>query len=224
MELKRMGTVLAAALGILCGLGTLLITYSRPLSQEENQAVEKARTERDFSLSPAEVSHGKDHAIFWQDAGMEAHIRFLLDRPEGVIYESDVWDIRCLAIYDYRSAPIDIMVKGEDTLTRQSTLEDPSLWRYWESREFPPINNLKDLRYFDSLQIFCLFQKDKIAYSDIEKCDTLQIVEIDTGAGRGNGHVQNEGCLRYDRAAGEDCAILCGSGTGAAHGGAGPSL
>ena len=141
--------------------------------------MEQARAERDFSLSPAEVSHGEDYTISWQDAGMEAHVRFLLDRPEGEIYHSNLWDIRCLAIYGYPSAPFDLMAEGEETLTRNNSLENPNRWRYWEKREFPPIASPVDLRHFDSLQIFCLFQQEEFLNSNIKQCDNLQILELD---------------------------------------------
>ena len=128
---------------------------------------------------PAEVSHGEDYTISWQDAGMEAHVRFLLDRPEGEIYHSNLWDIRCLAIYGYPSAPFDLMAEGEETLTRNNSLENPNRWRYWEKREFPPIASPVDLRHFDSLQIFCLFQQEEFLNSNIKQCDNLQILELD---------------------------------------------
>ena len=38
------------------------------------------------------------YAITWEDTGMEAAVRLLLNRPEGTISRSDVWDLNTLTI------------------------------------------------------------------------------------------------------------------------------
>lgn len=43
-----------------------------------------------FSFDPITVPHGEDYVIEWEDEGMEEHIRFLLDKPDGwEHFESD---------------------------------------------------------------------------------------------------------------------------------------
>ena len=48
--------------------------------------------------------------IEWEDAGMEEHIRFLLDKPDGGILHSDVWDVQILTIQSDNGTPHDVML------------------------------------------------------------------------------------------------------------------
>lgn len=56
------------------------------------------------------MEHGEDYVIEWEDAGMEEHIRFLLDKPDGDILHSDVWDVQILTIQSDNGTPHDVML------------------------------------------------------------------------------------------------------------------
>ncbi|MCD8085966.1 MAG: hypothetical protein LUF28_06520 [Clostridiales bacterium] len=139
-----------------------------------------------YHYDPMEVSHGEDYVIEWEDAGMEAHIRFLLDQPEGDIYHSDVWDIQVLAIMPGRT-PHDVLLKqpteGYDDFCFELVSWDNDVRCLYEQESFPDITSLSDLRHFDSLQIF---EVDFHGTTDlvidlfgIEECQYLKKLEID---------------------------------------------
>ena len=48
-------------------------------------------SERQVEIPSQTVEHGEDYVIQWEDPAMEAHIRFVLNQPEGDILHSDVW-------------------------------------------------------------------------------------------------------------------------------------
>lgn len=55
-------------------------------------------SERQVEIPSQTVEHGEDYVIQWEDPAMEAHIRFVLNKPEGDILHSDVWEIQVLRI------------------------------------------------------------------------------------------------------------------------------
>ena len=114
-----------------------------------------------FSLEPVTVEHGEDYVIDWEDAGMEEHIRFLLDKPDGDILHSDVWDVQILTIQPDNGRPHDVMLtqppEGSERFEWEKVfyLEfKEGVWKEYGFREFTPIKSLRDLRHFDSLQFF----------------------------------------------------------------------
>lgn len=96
------------------------------------------------------VPHGEDYVIEWQDHALEQLIRTALEKPEGDIMHSDVWDIwsvwitgdsdelRC-GISTQR--PDGNYAWDSDVAYTTAALEG-DLW----------VNHLADLRHFDSLQ------------------------------------------------------------------------
>lgn len=144
-----------------------------------------------YSIPPVEASHGEDYVIEWQDAGMEAHIRYLLGREEGDIRHSDVWDIQALAILPGTGFPCDIMLEeipaGWDTISYDSFRTNKELWQeYGMFDSFPDVESLADLRHFDRLQVFTLICRQErfskgnaLDLRGAEQCANLKALEID---------------------------------------------
>lgn len=142
-----------------------------------------------FHILPVEVEHGEDAVIDWEDAGMEAHIRFLLDKPEGDIYRSDVWDIQVLVIQLTEENSHDIALEqpadGWEEFNFESIFWNKDIWQNCEGQNFMPIKSLSDLQYFDSLQLLHLDLSEKgerlTSLSGLEKCSHLKKLDIYNG-------------------------------------------
>ena len=148
-------------------LVTLLLTacgQTTPATppKDHEQIIRDATTSLSrFSLEPVTVSHGEDYVIEWEDEGMEAHIRFLLDKPEGEILHSDVWDVQILTIQPGNGRPHDVMLteppEGWEHFEWEAVFwieHKEGVWQEYGTKEFPDIRSLGDLRHFDSLQVF----------------------------------------------------------------------
>ncbi len=129
---------------------------------------------------PITVSHGEDYVIEWEDEGMEAHIRFLLDKPEGDILHSDVWDVQFLGIFAQRINGHDVMLTQPPEGWTQFDMSEillvenkKGIWHEYEGRTFPDIVTLQDLRHFDSLQIFQTNDVSLTDLSGVEQCPHL---------------------------------------------------
>ncbi len=138
-----------------------------------------------FSQIPGvEVQHGEDYVISWADPGMEAHVRFLLDRPEGDILHSDVWDIRMLTLSESIYGIADRMMidaEGKE-LGFDNTFGDSTWRKTKENRDLPWVESLQDLRHFDSLQIFSL-QDDALKHREVDlsgltDCPNLMVLAL----------------------------------------------
>lgn len=140
-----------------------------------------------FSVSPIQEASGEDYVIQWEDAGMEAHIRFLLDRPEGDILHSDVWNIQVLAIRPANGNPHDVLLEapaeGSDDFTYESIAMNKNVKQYYKAlQDFPALESLSDLRHFDSLQVLDL---DLLATAapltdlrGLEECQHLKVLRV----------------------------------------------
>ena len=146
-----------------------------------------------YSVQPLDsVPHGEDYVIQWQDAGMEAHIRFLLGREEGDIRHSDVWDIQVLDLLPGSGAKSDIMLltppDGSDAFTYESVRLNKDVWQeYKMSQTFPAIESLQDLCHFDSLQVLELVpyiagsvNGSTLDLSGVDQCPNLKVLALDT--------------------------------------------
>ena len=65
-------------------------TISNPQT-EYDTALKEYLASLETPLSTIEIKHGEDTPIVWEDTGMEAAVRLLLNCPEGTISRSDVW-------------------------------------------------------------------------------------------------------------------------------------
>lgn len=94
--------LITACVFLFCGCSNYLSlskASSVPYPQTEYDTALKAyRDSLEMPLSPVDAEHGEDAPIVWEDTGMEAAVRLLLNRPEGTINRSDVWDLSTLTI------------------------------------------------------------------------------------------------------------------------------
>lgn len=109
-----------------------------------------------LAVPASHAEHGEDYVIEWQDPVMEKHVRKWLDRPEGDIYHSDVWDYQRVTINSGTGVG-DILIKdapdGEDiggTVNGNDQLEACAVR---VEGTYDPVTSLADLRHFDSLQV-----------------------------------------------------------------------
>lgn len=63
------------------------------------------REAADRAVEPAVVEHGEDYVISWEDPGMEARVRALVEKPEGEVLHSDVWNLDSLEIVAEKDIP-----------------------------------------------------------------------------------------------------------------------
>ena len=166
-------------------------TSPTPAQDPETLMYDVYRQVSAYSVQPLDsVPHGEDYVIQWQDAGMEAHIRFLLGREEGDIRHSDVWDIQALVLppgggsCDYM---LSALPDGYDALT-QDTIYSGSTYRreYKTFQTFPSIDSLQDLCHFDSLQILDLVphiagsaKDSSLDLSGLDQCPNLKVLLLD---------------------------------------------
>ena len=98
----RIFALLTACIVLLCGCSDYLSlskasTISNPQT-EYDTALKEYLASLETPLSTIEIKHGEDTPIVWEDTGMEAAVRLLLNRPEGTISRSDVWNLNTLTI------------------------------------------------------------------------------------------------------------------------------
>lgn len=139
-----------------------------------------------FYIEPIQVEHGEDQVIEWADEGMEARVRFWLDKPEGEIYASDIWNIQVIHISygtDY-DVILEEVPDGYDCFSLASIqfIEDQRM--YLDGTDLPEIRNLEDLRYFDSLQSLQISYYDweepvKIDLSYLTECQHLRALRLE---------------------------------------------
>lgn len=141
----------------------------------------------DYAYPPVTVEHGEDYVIQWEDAGMEAHIRLLLDKAEGDILHSDVWDIQVLDIDFNALEPGDLALTepadGAEAFTFESSRSSDSKPGVPHGdRTLPLVESLRDLRHFDSLQMlsldFKIVDNLLIDLSGLEECEYLKNIDI----------------------------------------------
>lgn len=159
-----------------------------PVRKDPQQMlIDASRSYFQYDIKPIEVSHGEDYVIEWVDAGMEEHIRFLLDKPKGDILHSDVWDVQILRFAPDKGTPHDVMlthpVEGWDTFF-SDTIEfveyKEAVWHAYGFREFPDVQSLADLRHFDSLQLLSLSgtPETPVDPAGLEHCVHLKTLEV----------------------------------------------
>lgn len=138
-----------------------------------------------FDLAPITVEHGEDAVIQWADPGMEQLMRLYLDRPEGEIYRSDVWDIQVLYLFTLDSpAYVKVMTEppeGADSFGMNEILGDADCYSF-RVQDFPGLTSLEDLQYFESLQVFRISARASdpaaIDLSGLAGCKNLKAVQL----------------------------------------------
>lgn len=152
--------LLTACMVLLCGCSDYLSlskasTISNPQT-EYDTALKEYLASLETPLSTIEIKHGEDTPIVWEDTGMEAAVRLLLNRPEGTISRSDVWNLNTLTITERTMFEGDSGTTTIVTVTAQqgdATLEQ-EISAVGKESPLPALASLHDLQYFDSLQAF----------------------------------------------------------------------
>lgn len=114
-------------------------------------------SERQVEIPSQTVEHGEDYVIQWEDPAMEAHVRFVLDKPEGDILHSDVWNIQVLVLRASNADGFDVALEqpaSGDTFTFEMVETDPEVRHLYNGTAFQNLSALNDLKNFDSLQYF----------------------------------------------------------------------
>ena len=162
-------------------------TPATPGKDHQQLIIDASRSWFQYDIPPVEVSHGEDYVIDWEDAGMEAHIRFLLDKPDGDILHSDVWDVQVLVFDPQNGMPHDVMLKepveGFETFYWETIIYKQYMeqsWSVYDSEKFPEVKSLADLRHFDSLQRLEVFgsMEDPIDPAGLEHCSRLKHLTV----------------------------------------------
>ena len=137
-------------------------------------------SERQVEIPSQTVEHGEDYVIQWEDPAMEAHIRFVLNQPEGDILHSDVWEIQVLRI---SANGVDAAWTEPTEGAVFSTADSAKNASYLaEGGNLENLTSLNDLRHFDSLQVF--YYTAKVPYdsltdlSGLEACTGLKVLSL----------------------------------------------
>lgn len=136
--------------------------------------------QKEITVPARQAEHGEDYVIQWQDPVMEQHVRKWLDRPEGDIYHSDVWDYQAVTI-NAGSGVQDSLIKNApdgENLGDSFSYDDPlEAYRSRVQGTYEPLTSLADLRHFDSLQVLCVNSKNVSTplqdLTGLEKCRNL---------------------------------------------------
>lgn len=96
-----------------------------------------------------------DYEIEWKDAYMEAAVRKLLNKPEGEIMASEVWDITSLEIW------------GEEVSATQNPVSDYDRSGFFVSGNYSEkkgkIQSLEDLKHFENLESLSINFQEKLS-------------------------------------------------------------
>lgn len=177
--------LITACVFLFCGCSNYLSlskASSVPYPQTEYDTALKAyRDSLEMPLSPVDAEHGEDAPIVWEDTGMEAAVRLLLNRPEGTINRSDVWDLSTLTITERTMFEGDSGTTTIVTVTAQqgdATLEQ-EISAVGKESPLPALASLHDLQYFDRLQAFSYSTSPTAnqAFTDFSGIETMSHLE-----------------------------------------------
>lgn len=148
--------------------------------------------QKEITVPARQAEHGEDYVIEWQDPVMEKHVRNWLDRPEGDIYHSDVWDYQSVTLGTGDKTADDLIKNAPDgeNLGDSFSYDDPlEAYRSRVEGTYEPLTSLADLRHFDSLQVLCVNSKNVSTplqdLTGLEKCRNLvylTLPSVESGA------------------------------------------
>ncbi len=160
MKRSRLFRLLGMTIALLflfsaCG-GDTGETISKEFPYDPSPMAQASLAAFGYEIPVNPVPHGEDYVIDWQDPGMETAIRLMLDKAEGDILHSDVWDIRILTICyapaegnvrimasaDAAAPLVDLDYAGETLVDKTFELNEDTPW----------VASLTDLIHFDNLQ------------------------------------------------------------------------
>lgn len=138
-----------------------------------------------LAVPASHAEHGEDYVIEWQDPVIEKHVRKWLDRPEGDIYHSDVWDYQRVTINSGTGVK-DLLVKdapdGVDIGGNASSNEQLAACAVSVEETYDPVVSLADLRHFDSLQVLSVNNRRGdppiTDLTGLEECKNLMCLKV----------------------------------------------
>lgn len=138
-----------------------------------------------LAVPASHAEHGEDYVIEWQDPVIEKHVRKWLDRPEGDIYHSDVWDYQRVTINSGTGVK-DLLVKdapdGVDIGGNASSNEQLAACAVSVEGTYDPVVSLADLRHFDSLQVLSVNNRRGdppiTDLTGLEECKNLMCLKV----------------------------------------------
>lgn len=104
-----------------------------------------------FQVESVVADHGEDGVIDWEDPGVETAVRLLLNKREGDILRSDVWDIQTLTISYNGGAARRKTADGWQEMSYQRVCRSWLTGKDTEGEQVPVPETLADLAWFDSL-------------------------------------------------------------------------
>lgn len=120
-------------------------------------------------VEPKEAAHGKDYEIEWTDPALEQIMRLYLNKKDGPILHSDVWDIHAVYLRSqYRFFT--------DAQSKDGYLPDEG--GVVSKEPLPQIKTLADFRHFDSLQLLELNGQKLTGLSGLELLQNLSTVNL----------------------------------------------
>lgn len=177
MKRRLTASLLALILLLLCACQGQTQTSSRSKAANANGVISGNdpltgifRERFWYSVEPTLAQHGEDYVIEWEDAGMEAHIRFLLDREDGDILHSDVWDIQLLWLNDSADFCVAGLAAGEGVLSKdQSEMSGVVRKDHGLFQTFPAV---------ESLSVLALSTTGKLSLEPLAELPALKALQI----------------------------------------------
>lgn len=141
---KLLGTLLAVFMGLLllCSCTTKTSNSASSLPDSRDEMALAGVDARYSAISSQTVEHGEDYVIQWEDPAMEAHVRFVLDKPEGDILHSDVWNIQVIVLRASSADGFDVALEqptSGDTFTFEMVETNPEVTAFvqWDRLSEP---------------------------------------------------------------------------------------
>jgi len=134
---------------------------------------------KDWEVPMMTVEHGEDGIIVWEDPGMEARVRLWVEKPDGDIHYSDVWDIRYISIHPTGDTVLKVPGEGDSFQLRNDRINRPKVKGTEKWQNLPPVRSLRDLRHFENLQILDMDAIVTERLTDIsgpETCPNLSVL------------------------------------------------
>lgn len=156
--------VLALAAAALILIPRFTKPQEPPSTQQFGYAVEGQQM-----IAPKEAAHGEDYEIAWADPALEQMVRLYLDKPDGAILHSDVWNIHAVYLRNQHRFFTDAeSADGYLPDTGGVASEEP----------LPQVTTLADFQHFDSLQLLELNGQQLEDLSGLEKLPNLSTLNL----------------------------------------------
>lgn len=181
-KILKASSLLICAMLLLSACASSLNLRPGPFRSEMQDVFVQQTT---LTVPASHAEHGEDYVIEWQDPVMEKHVRKWLDRPEGDIYHSDVWDYQRVTIKSGTGVG-DLIVKdapdGEDIGRNVNSNEQLAACAVRVDGTYDPVTSLADLRHFDSLQVLSVNNRRGAPpitdLTGLEECKNLMLLSV----------------------------------------------